>query len=162
MLLIFYSPDHGQVDAAPRPDIAPEAVFTRHVTLHDQRPGELSPIATVESVKALNSAHVQPHLDRRASELDKSLPTHAMPDSQQTYSLGGSFTVFSLDDCPEYIALSYVWGTESFVEKFLLNGVEVNITCNLADALQQIQSPDNNVVVWVDAVSVKKSLSRPF
>jgi hypothetical protein len=66
--------------------------------------------------------------------------------------LSGSLEVIPLQGNSNYIALSYVWGNEGQKLPFILNGHNVEITENLAIALQNLQSPDGVVHLWVDAV----------
>jgi hypothetical protein len=66
--------------------------------------------------------------------------------------LTGSLEAVPLQGNSNYIALSYVWGNEGQKLPFILNGHKVEITENLAVALQNLQSPDEVVHLWVDAV----------
>jgi hypothetical protein len=47
--------------------------------------------------------------------------------------------VFDLSTCPDYIALSYVWGHSSPCTKIILNGLEFVIRNNLYQALQALR-----------------------
>ncbi len=75
------------------------------------------------------------------------------PQNLKTNSITGSLEVVSLQDTPKYIALSYVWGDEARNETILVNEIKVDITHNLAVALQHLQSKEEIVTLWVDAVS---------
>jgi len=65
-------------------------------------------------------------------------------------------TTASLDDCPAYTALSYVWGDAQDRVSIYVNGTEFSATRNLALALRYIQKPDEDVVLWVDAVCINQ------
>ena len=51
----------------------------------------------------------------------------------------GLVVIKSLDDAPPYEALSYVWGSEPATESIVCNGVTVNITANLYEALKHLR-----------------------
>lgn len=85
--------------------------------------------------------------------IQKTFQGQENPQNLKTYSITGSLEVVSLQDTPKYIALSYVWGDETRNETILVNEIEVDITHNLAVALQHLQSKDEIVTLWVDAVS---------
>jgi hypothetical protein len=74
-----------------------------------------------------------------------------------------TISVVSLDDQPDYAALSYVWGDASITSTILLNGVQTTVTGNLAAALQHL--PRNRSVrsylerkgvfrIWADAICI--------
>lgn len=73
--------------------------------------------------------------------------------------------VVSLDDNPEYLALSYVWGDPQATRSIVVNGHVTCVTINLAEALRQIrafrverQSRFENlpVYIWADALSINQ------
>lgn len=67
-----------------------------------------------------------------------------------------TFSTVSLDEYPEYEALSYVWG-DTFKEKTIqIDNEAVGITRNLHEALTQLQLPDRERVLWADAVCINQ------
>jgi hypothetical protein len=49
---------------------------------------------------------------------------------------------FSLDNCPDCHALSYVWGSSSKTWPIIINGASINVTRSLGTALERFQSDD--------------------
>ncbi|KAI1866277.1 uncharacterized protein JN550_007665 [Neoarthrinium moseri] len=66
--------------------------------------------------------------------------------------------VASLDDTPEYQALSYVWGSPETTKLILLHGCEVPVTTNLHAALRRLRLPTDTRVIWIDALCINQSL----
>ncbi|KAM6511811.1 hypothetical protein FALCPG4_016804 [Fusarium falciforme] len=68
--------------------------------------------------------------------------------------------VVSLEDEPAYSALSYVWGDPAITKSVLVNGERVNVTTNLALALEHAPKhlEDANVVprLWADAICINQ------
>jgi hypothetical protein len=96
---------------------------------------------------------------RREIRLLELLP---IPDDEDTL-VSWTISVVSLDDQPDYTALSYVWGDASITGTILLNGVRTTVTRNLATALQHL--PKNGRVqsymvkqgvfrIWADAICI--------
>ncbi|KAL2675554.1 hypothetical protein Neosp_011741 [[Neocosmospora] mangrovei] len=73
----------------------------------------------------------------------------------------GLITV-SLDDNPEYFALSYVWGEKRDPEKIVLQGQGKEVTPNLASALSRIRGGNLGGTslpvryLWVDAICINQ------
>lgn len=72
-----------------------------------------------------------------------------------TAPLTGTLRVVQLKDCPDFTALSYVWGTGS-TESINCNGCAFPISSNCKEALTSLRSFDENVCVWVDAICVNQ------
>jgi hypothetical protein len=51
--------------------------------------------------------------------------------------------VEDIEICPEYIAVSYVWGPETPIKTIFLNGVKIDIRMNLYDLLRQLVRDQN-------------------
>lgn len=68
-----------------------------------------------------------------------------------------AFSVVSLDDAPVYEALSYVWGEPAKAKTIFIDNEPVAVTRNLHDALSQLQSPDEERILWVDAVCINQN-----
>ncbi|KAK4443446.1 hypothetical protein QBC34DRAFT_272408, partial [Podospora aff. communis PSN243] len=62
-----------------------------------------------------------------------------------------TLTRYDLNQAPEYSALSYVWGSAKVMDQISLNGVEWDVTINLANALRFLRCPNKLVRIWVDA-----------
>jgi hypothetical protein len=50
-----------------------------------------------------------------------------------------SFTIVSLDDHPNYYALSYVWANRSPTRLVIVDGIEHQVTVSLASALRRLR-----------------------
>lgn len=69
-----------------------------------------------------------------------------------------SSSVVSLDDKPEYMALSYVGGSPLDPEHMNFNGcVDFPVTRNLHTALVHLHEGRKEVTVWADALSINQS-----
>ncbi|WAO96693.1 HET domain-containing protein [Fusarium falciforme] len=68
--------------------------------------------------------------------------------------------VVSLEDEPAYSALSYAWGDPAITKSVLVNGERVNVTTNLASALEHAPKhlEDANVApkLWADAICINQ------
>jgi hypothetical protein len=62
----------------------------------------------------------------------------------------------SLDDPPQFYALSYAWGSPSTTEGILCNEREMQIALNLHEAIQILFSPplSLNLPIWIDAICI--------
>ncbi|KAK3361967.1 heterokaryon incompatibility protein-domain-containing protein [Lasiosphaeria ovina] len=60
-------------------------------------------------------------------------------------------------DAISYEALSYVWGSDKRDRVIEINGKRFMVTRNLHDALQQLQLPNRDRIVWADAVYINHS-----
>ncbi|KAK4450871.1 heterokaryon incompatibility protein-domain-containing protein [Podospora aff. communis PSN243] len=68
-----------------------------------------------------------------------------------------SLRVASLDDDPQYEALSYVWGPREPAASIDLDGQQFGITKNLHAALKRLRRPDSQRTLWVDAICINQS-----
>ncbi|KAE9379554.1 HET-domain-containing protein, partial [Stipitochalara longipes BDJ] len=59
----------------------------------------------------------------------------------------------SLEEAPQYEALSYVWGETNASEPIQLHGQEVTVRQNLLDALRHLRC-DRERTLWVDAICI--------
>jgi hypothetical protein len=62
----------------------------------------------------------------------------------------------SLDDNPDYEALSYVWGDPLVTSTVFFNGSPFQATANLFKALHRLRSKDNPRSIWVDALCINQ------
>jgi hypothetical protein len=78
--------------------------------------------------------------------------TAARPDEQP---ISCSLRVISLDDRPNFTALSYVWGTYSPVPDFIAcDGVQIIVTSNCYSALRHLRRKLGTFTIWLDAVCI--------
>jgi len=64
----------------------------------------------------------------------------------------------SVDNSPDYEALSYVWGSSTLEETILCNGKPLKVTSNCAEALRNLQPPPGGErLVWVDFICINQS-----
>jgi len=63
----------------------------------------------------------------------------------------------SLDDYPNYKAISYVWGDMSQRFSIKVDGEPLSLTLNLYTALRRLRSPESTLVLWTDAVCINQS-----
>ncbi|KAI4909651.1 hypothetical protein J4E90_008350 [Alternaria incomplexa] len=57
---------------------------------------------------------------------------------------------------PHYDALSYTWGDPNATKLIEVDGVAVQVTSNLEQALRHMRDPDNEFPLWVDAVCINQ------
>lgn len=69
---------------------------------------------------------------------------------------GYSLESFPYAHCPEYIALSYVWGEKSLTSTIVVNGASVPILTNLAQALSSIREYDPGAYIWADSICINQ------
>lgn len=60
------------------------------------------------------------------------------------------------DDSISYEALSYTWGQPDVRENLVVNGKPLSVTVNLFLALQQLRQPDEDRILWIDAVCINQ------
>lgn len=63
----------------------------------------------------------------------------------------------SLDDIPEYEAISYTWGDASVREDVLCDNYPLSVTANLADALRRMRLKHASRLLWADAICISQS-----
>lgn len=106
--------------------------------------------------------------DKRRIRLIHLLPKHTLAPStsslSDTLSKAGtsdpeirvSCTVshVSLDQPPDYVALSYTWGDASQKVRILVNEAHFYVTKNLEVALAHLTPEDKPLVLWIDALCI--------
>src|SRR6266536_1046623 len=63
----------------------------------------------------------------------------------------------SLDDPPQYKALSYTWGDPTRTREVLIGDTKLGITENLYFALSSIRDADVSITLWADAICIDQS-----
>ncbi|OBR05707.1 heterokaryon incompatibility protein [Colletotrichum higginsianum IMI 349063] len=61
-----------------------------------------------------------------------------------------------IDKWPTFAALSYVWGDPSQREYIYISGQEVSVTKSLFDALRHFRLPDQELLIWADALCINQ------
>jgi Heterokaryon incompatibility protein (HET) len=69
-------------------------------------------------------------------------------------NLYGTLDIVSLNDRPNYDALSYVWGEDLARTPMIIGGTEISITPNLDDALRHLRHRLLTRSIWVDAICI--------
>lgn len=70
--------------------------------------------------------------------------------------LEGKLKVFKLDQCPQYEAISYVWGRKIKCETFVCDGRRTRITESLSMALHKFRHTDKPRVMWADSICMNQ------
>jgi hypothetical protein len=68
-----------------------------------------------------------------------------------------SLSVVDLDSAPSHLALSYTWGASEKTHTVTCDGKDLKITANLHAALERYRQPDENMVIWADAICIDQS-----
>jgi hypothetical protein len=62
----------------------------------------------------------------------------------------------SLDSCPSYEAISYVWGDANITVPIRLHDTTRSVTTNLGLALRYMRLVEEESVIWVDALCINQ------
>ncbi|KAE8442534.1 hypothetical protein EG329_003249 [Mollisiaceae sp. DMI_Dod_QoI] len=68
-----------------------------------------------------------------------------------------AITHATLEQPPEYNALSYTWGDASITTPILVDGVECQVTASLEAGLRHLRTKDEVVILWVDALCINQT-----
>lgn len=86
-----------------------------------------------------------------------------LPDGDvENGNISARFRTVSLNDTPEFYALSYVWGDPTPTQKILVNGSEVLITSNVERIIRVLLSHEDGLVslrgkaIWIDALCINQ------
>jgi hypothetical protein len=63
----------------------------------------------------------------------------------------------SLEDSPEYTAISYTWGDADDTIKIQVAGCNFEITTSLHGALKRLRQPSRSVLLWADALCIDQN-----
>jgi hypothetical protein len=99
------------------------------------------------------SGHLYHHLDeiKPTTRLLELSPAE-LPEAPLT----GHLQTVLLASAPPYEALSYTWGAPEYTEPVLIDGHELLITPNLAEALRSLRLRDKSRVLWIDAICINQ------
>ncbi|CAN9082052.1 unnamed protein product [Alternaria alternata] len=90
---------------------------------------------------------------------EKSIRVLCIQPGVRGTTIEASLSKIDLND-PErapYTALSYTWGDAAIVDYILVNDEKMGVGANLFQALQHIRSPDEPIVIWVDAICIDQT-----
>ena len=65
--------------------------------------------------------------------------------------------IFSLNEDPKYVALSYCWGDQNDRDTISVNGQKITVTRNLATALKYMRRNDEDLILWNDATCINQN-----
>lgn len=85
------------------------------------------------------------------------LVLHPVAGVWSSFSYSCSLIHVSLEENPDYEALSYVWGSEAKKQIILVDGQRLFITANLADALDHLHDSRGSRKLWVDAICINQN-----
>ncbi|KAJ4256913.1 hypothetical protein NW762_009009 [Fusarium torreyae] len=71
--------------------------------------------------------------------------------------LVGNLNTVSLDDKPQYEALSYMWGSSDLRYDIAIDGMPFSVGYNLRQALDDLRLPTESRVIWSDAICMNQS-----
>lgn len=97
-------------------------------------------------------AHLYTPLDSNLSQIRRLILQPGTFDDP----LHAQLDVVSLDEGPEYEALSYVWGCPTPPKTLNLSNKVVSIGSNLDSALRHLRHPSAPRTLWVDAVCINQ------
>jgi hypothetical protein len=98
--------------------------------------------------------HYQPLQGRRSIRLLELLP------DKGGAPLRCNMLEVSLDDAPEYEALSYVWGVPEFVKSIFCGTDVIHITKNCSSALHHLRHGMSSRFLWIDACCIDQKSGR--
>ena len=79
---------------------------------------------------------------------------HIKPSSKLKEQLQCCLETVSLDDNPQFEALSYTWGDPNLTRPIKLEDRKWYATINLEAGLRYLRSPSDDIVIWVDALCI--------
>ena len=79
------------------------------------------------------------------------------PDDPETGIINCTLRKFSLNDAPEFEALSYYWGDKHKCKLIYVNGKEIQVTDNLENALRHLRRSTEPRLIWADALCINQN-----
>ncbi|GAB1739816.1 hypothetical protein NU219Hw_g4751t1 [Hortaea werneckii] len=108
-----------------------------------------------QKLRPLDRASIWKPLDKEKREIRIIL---LQPSEEEDDALYADLEIASLDNPPEYKAISYVWGDASDTTAMFMNGGRaIEITRSLAAALRRFRDPKKFVALWADAVCINQA-----
>jgi hypothetical protein len=98
-------------------------------------------------------------LDRSRSEirLIELLPRTMTSPHQNELSPHCKLFHVSLNENPQYVALSYTWGDPRDAQTITMGNTPVSVTRNLYSALHHLRHDSNTRAVWIDALCINQT-----
>lgn len=78
------------------------------------------------------------------------------PSSELTAPITGKLKIVSLDERPDFEALSYTWGPRDPRYQICCNGQPLNVTQNCHEALTALRLKDRPRRIWIDAICINQ------
>jgi hypothetical protein len=98
---------------------------------------------------------VNPHTTVPLSLRDHEIRLVTLKQSDESEPIKCSLEAHVLDEnCPEYVALSYTWGSKERHADILLNGVMVPVGRSLWSFLQEMRAQHQYIDFWIDAICI--------
>jgi len=94
---------------------------------------------------------------KREIRLIELFPTATNTSTQRERAPRCNLIHASLDDKPDYVALSYTWGDPRDTGIITVGRNSVSVTRNLYSALEHLQYDKTVRVIWVDAICINQS-----
>ncbi|KAK8058152.1 hypothetical protein PG994_008600 [Apiospora phragmitis] len=80
-----------------------------------------------------------------------------MKSSSHTSVIRCELIETSLEDPPQYTALSYAWGDADDTVNIEVNGIRTRVTSSLQGALRALRRSDDTLLIWADAICIDQS-----
>lgn len=110
-------------------------------------------------IKCEHGSHSQKHQNQLYSKLDamcrETRLIELFPGIYDDY-ICCRMIVVSLDNKPQYKALSYTWGDPKITLPICVDGCLLSNTLSLETALREFRQPNEIVVLWVDALCINQ------
>jgi len=94
------------------------------------------------------------HEDARTALLLTS--TNSTPQDAGIETMQCTMCVANLDDNPEYVALSYTWGSQIRSHTFTINEAYLHITESVEVALRHLQQEYEGLNLWIDQLCINQ------
>jgi hypothetical protein len=82
---------------------------------------------------------------------------HLEPAANYHDELRCSLIYSDIDSCPDYAAISYVWGDPENVDVILCDGLTLGISRNLLSALRGLRDKETALSLWADAICINQN-----
>lgn len=95
--------------------------------------------------------------DQREVRLITLLPPGHGPSPAKAVLVNCTLQKVSLNDKPDYRALSYVWGSPGTTSPICVDGKIFEATINLEAALRHLRKNEEPITLWVDAICIDQA-----
>jgi hypothetical protein len=111
---------------------------------------------TSQSVSSLSSPDAPPYQDQRLKGRRSIRVLELLPDKKGA-PLRCNMREISLDEPPNYEAVSYVWGAPEFVKRIFCGAEVMSITKSCSHALHHLRRTDRTRLLWIDACCINQT-----